>query len=190
MVKSKQTRSFQTSLHTRADDGDGLTIEGYFAVFDKPTELWEGFHEVIERGAFTESLRDDDVVALYDHNTANVLGRVSAGTLELREDEKGLWGSIRVNEHDTDAMNLYQRVKRGDISECSFGFSPTSETWENRDDGSTLVRVEKVRLYEVSLVAIPAYDGTGVEARRKQAEENSKRVLDKRKKELKERFKK
>lgn len=70
------------------------------------------------------------VRALIDHETRLVLGRSKAGTLELREDSHGLWGKIRINPNDTDAMNLYNRVKRGDVDQCSFGFNIVKEDTE------------------------------------------------------------
>ena len=107
-------------FETREADGN-LYIEGYFAVFGSRYELWDGAAEMIDRNAF-DLERDTDVRALTNHDTTLVLGRTVVGTLTLRVDERGLWGSIVVNQQDQDAMNLYARVRRGDVSECSFGF--------------------------------------------------------------------
>ena len=92
-------------METR-EDGDDLYIEGYFAVFNSIYELWPGATESIAPGAFDESV-SDDVRALYNHNTDIVLGRTSAGTMEIRQDSHGLWGRVRLNRSDTDAMNAY-----------------------------------------------------------------------------------
>ena len=103
---------------TRAEDGN-LYIEGYFAVFGSEYRMWENAIETIDEDAFNETV-DGDVRALVNHDSTLVLGRTTAGTLTLRVDRTGLWGSILINRSDQDAMNLYERVKRGDVSQCSF----------------------------------------------------------------------
>lgn len=163
----RQTRTLPVKFETR-DALDGTqkkVIAGYFAVFNTPTELWPGEIEQIAPGAFASSM-GLDVRALADHDTRIVLGRTTAGTLTLREDNIGLWGEIEINEHDTDALNLYARVQRGDISQCSFGFSITKEDYDLAPDGkSCTYTIRDLVLYEVSVVTFPAYDATSVEAR-------------------------
>lgn len=105
--------------------------------------------------------------ALINHDTTLVLGRTKAGTLELKQDSRGLWGRVKVNPKDSDAMNLYERVKRGDVDQCSFGFDITDEETESRDDGSVLWTIKSVKLYEVSVCTFPAYEATSVSAREK-----------------------
>ena len=116
----RQMRYIPAKIQHR-DDGGEPVIACYFAVFNSPTELWPGCIEQIAPGAFSSSL-GGDVRALVDHETRLVLGRTTAGTLTLREDESGLYGEIKINPNDSDAMNLYARVQRGDVSQCSFGF--------------------------------------------------------------------
>ena len=89
-----------------------------------------------------------------------------AGTLTLREDAHGLYGTIQINEQDTDAMNLYARVQRGDVSQCSFGFDIKSEEFVENPDGSVRWIIKDVVLYEVSVCTFPAYAETSVEARK------------------------
>ena len=91
-----------------------------------------------------------------DHDTRIVLGRTAAGTLTLTEDERGLYGVIKINTADGDAMNLYARVQRGDVSQCSFGFDILDEEYIINPDGSELWLIRKVKLYEVSVVTFPA----------------------------------
>ena len=123
--KIRQTRSLQTELKTRVEpDAQDMYIEGYFAVFGRETELWPGAYEEIAPGAFDETL-NNDIRALINHDTTLVLGRNKAGTLELKADSYGLWGRVKINPNDTDAVNLYERVKRGDVDQCSFGFNIT-----------------------------------------------------------------
>src|SRR5690606_13465231 len=72
-------------------DLEGRAIEGYAALYESPSDAAGWYTEVIARGAFTEALkRSDDIVALFNHNENYVLGRTTAGTLELWEDDKGL----------------------------------------------------------------------------------------------------
>ena len=160
----RQIRTVPTSFETREDGGD-LHIAGYFAVFGSNYEIsaWES--ESIAPGAFAESL-GGDVRALTNHDSTLVLGRNTAGTLQLREDSHGLWGDILINPKDVDAMNLYERVKRGDVNQCSFGFQIGAEEADFKDDGSvhwTITRVDP--LYEVSVCTFPAYEATSVNAR-------------------------
>lgn len=183
---SRQVRSAPTSFSARSDD-DGPVIEGYFAVFNSDYEIWPGATEQVAPDAFNNCL-DLDVRALCDHMTNLVLGRTSAGTLELRVDEKGLWGKIKINEQDSDAMNLYARVQRGDVSQCSFGFDILDEEYIDNRDGSCTWVLHDVYLWEVSVVTFPAYAETSVEARKKDREAELKRQLELRKKQLKERI--
>ena len=160
----RQIRSIESKFTTRDDDG-ALHIEGYFAVFNSTYQIWDDMSESVAPGAFTDTL-GEDVRALIDHETRLVLGRNSAGTLQLREDSHGLWGDILINPNDQDAMNLYARVQRGDVNQCSFGFDILEEETEFRDDGSIHWTIKKVKLYEVSVCTFPAYTETSVQARK------------------------
>lgn len=184
--ETRQTRSLKTELKTRAEGEGDLIIEGYFAVFNRETELWPGAFEEIAPGAFDNTL-SNDIRALINHETRLVLGRNKSGTLELRADSYGLWGRIKINPNDTDAMNLYERVKRGDVDQCSFGFNIIREDTEWRDDGSVKWTIREIDLHEVSVVTFPAYEDTGVSARQKQVEEHRARLLEARKQKIIER---
>ncbi|MBQ0113813.1 MAG: HK97 family phage prohead protease [Bacteroidales bacterium] len=172
----RQVRSCQSQFNTR-DDGGELHIEGYFSVFNSNYEIWPGATESVAPGAFSDTL-GEDVRALVNHETRLVLGRNKASTLELREDSHGLWGKIRINPNDSDAMNLYERVKRGDVDQCSFGFDILDEETEFREDGSVHWTIRKVKLYEVSVCTFPAYTETSVSAREKDLEQVQKRKRD------------
>lgn len=166
MAEFKRTmRCNDCNFETRAED-DSLYIDGYFAVFDSEYQLWDGAAERINQTAFDETI-GDDIRALVNHDTTLVLGRTTAGTLKLATDNHGLYGSITINNADQDAVNLYERVKRGDVSQCSFGFDILAQSSEIRSDGSVLWTIEKLKLYEVSVVTFPAYESTSVEARRR-----------------------
>lgn len=171
-------------LETR-DDTQNLTVSGYFSVFNSPYEFLPGMREFIDPHAFDETL-NGDIRALINHQTTLVLGRTAARTLSLRVDTHGLYGEIIINRNDTDALNLYERVKRGDVSQCSFGFDILQENVTLTDDGADYT-VKRVKLYEVSVCTFPAYAETNVQARDafrarlEQAEALRKRRLDEQK---------
>ena len=174
--KRRQARSIDAEFKTR-EDGEDLSIEGYFAVFNSDYNMGYGMSESIAPGAFDGTI-SDDVRALINHDTTLVLGRTTAHTLELRQDERGLWGKIAINPKDSDAMNLYERVKRGDVSQCSFGFDILEEETEFRENGDIHWTIKSVKLYEVSACTFPAYEDTGIAARQQDAAELKKRALE------------
>ena len=153
---------------TRADDGN-LYIEGYFSVFGGQYWFGDVGYETVDPGAFDLSA-DTDIRALTNHDTTLVLGRTTSGTLTLRTDDRGLFGSIVINPKDQDAVNLYERVRRKDVTQCSFGFDILDENVEHREDGLTVWHLRKVRLWEVSVCTFPAYEDTGVKARAAEVE--------------------
>lgn len=160
----RQYRCIPAKMLVRSD-AEGPVIACHFAVFNTPTVLWPGCIEQIAPGAFASSL-GLDVRGLINHETRLVLGRTLAGTLSLREDEIGLYGEIKINEHDSDAMNLYARVQRGDVNQCSIGFDIVREDYIVSPDGQTCTWIiREVILYEGSVVTFPAYEATSVEAR-------------------------
>jgi len=178
METERQGRQIRCSAHKfqarEAQNGD-LFIEGYFAVFNSPYELWEGTTEVIKPGAFANCL-NQDVRALVNHDSTMVLGRTKSKTLELKEDDKGLWGSVKINRDDGDAMNLHARVQRGDVDQCSFGFNIKRETFVDLGDHCYRWEIEEVDpLFEVSVCTFPAYEETSVSARKRQLEDIEKR---------------
>lgn len=189
MRSEKQIRSLQTELKTRAEpESEDRYIEGYFAVFNQQTELWPGAFEEIAPGAFDNTL-GNDIRALINHDTTLVLGRNKAGTLELKADSHGLWGRIKINPNDSDAVNLYERVKRGDVDQCSFGFNIDKEEADWRQDGTVKWTIQEADLHEVSPCTFPAYEQTGIQARKAEYAQHHERVREQRKNQLKERLK-
>lgn len=164
----------QSRFKTRADEETGKRyISGYFAVFGDLYEILPGMTEEVDPHAFDEAL-DDDIRCLADHDSRIVLGRNIAGTLTLKIDDKGLWGEVEINPNDTEAMNVYARVQRGDVNQCSFAFDVIEQ--EEQWSGNAVHWIlKKVKLYEVSVVTFPAYEGTEVDARRKEVEKTKKR---------------
>ena len=184
--KSLQARDIG-QLDNNQEATDKKIISGYFIVFDTETELYPGVREEVSPDALV-GVDLSDVKALIDHDTAKVLGRTKANTLSLSVDSKGLYGEIIVNESDQEAMNLYSRVQRGDVDQCSFGFEILNEEMIQNSDGTVKFIIKSINLYEVSVVTFPAYQETAVEARSKQIEDAQKRTLQARKDELKEKL--
>lgn len=183
----RQFRAVATNLKTRAEPEGKKVIYGYFAVFNKQTELFPGAFEEIAPEAFDETI-DGDIRALINHDTTLVLGRTKSGTLTLKTDEQGLYGEIEINENDTDAMNLYERVQRKDVDQCSFGFDIVKEDVDWREDGTVKWTIRKVILYEVSICTFPAYEDTSVQARSREYENMVQKRMEVRKKKAKERL--
>lgn len=187
--KMRQLRAIATDFKVR-EDGETPHIEGYFAVFDSVYDIWPGeMSESIAHGAF-DGAENDDVRALTNHDTTLVLGRTLAGTLTLRQDTHGLWGDITINPNDTDAMNTWHRVQRGDVSQCSIGFDIIDEEAEHRADGSTHWTIRKVKLWEVTVCTFPAYEETNVQARAADRDALRQRAMDAWKIKMKEALKK
>lgn len=169
----RQVRSVPTKFTTREDSGK-LSIEGYFAVFGGVYEIAPGLSESIAPEAFDKTLAND-IRALINHDTTLVLGRTKAGTLQLKVDTHGLWGHIDINPNDVDAMNLYSRVQRGDVDQCSFGFNIVNEETEFLENGDIHWTIKEVELFEVSACTFPAYEETSIAARTKEKDEILKR---------------
>lgn len=178
MEKEKTIQENREELETRAHysvststlearaDSDEMIIEGYAALYDNETNIGP-FKETIARGAFDDVL-DNDVRALMNHDPNYVLGRTGAGTLELELDDTGLKYRIKLGEQQY-AKDLYESVKRGDISQSSFAFVIKEQSWnENR----TVRSVDKIAsLLDVSPVTYPAYKDThGLVARNEDTE--------------------
>lgn len=165
-IGKRQVRAVSTNFETR-EEGDNLYIEGYFVVFNSNYEIADGMSESIAPGAFDDTLADD-IRCLTDHDTRLVLGRTSAHTFEVRQDEHGLWGRVLINRNDQDALNTKARVDRGDVNQASFGFDILDEETEYRQDGSVHWTIKKVKLYECSVVTFPAYKETNLTSRKEE----------------------
>jgi len=148
------------------DDGSPKII-GYAAVFNKFSEPMMGFREKIAPGAFKKALKSSDARALFNHDPNIILGRQSAGTLKLKEDEKGLLSEV--NPPDTQYIRdvVLAPMKRGDIKEMSFGFLVKIEEWKEEKEKEFVTRtiVEVDRLFDISPVTFPAYPDTSVALR-------------------------
>lgn len=159
------------------EDGGKRYLEGYFAVFGEPYQVWDGWVETIERGAFARYLASgEDTKVLWNHDSNIVLGSTGNGTAVLREDETGLFGSVEINENDSEAVSAYARVARGDVDGCSFGFDigRQEEWWD--EEGIYHTKITEVDpLFEVSPCTFPAYKATSISARAKDSLEDARK---------------
>lgn len=142
-------------------DNEGR-IEGYAAVFDVWTEIWR-FKEKVRRGAFSKTIKESDIRALFNHSSNYVLGRKKAGTLDLAEDDHGLY--FRTKPPSVDWANgLLESIRRGDVDGASFSFDTIHDEWHSVDGVDERELIE-VRLYDVGPVTFPAYEQTQVSVR-------------------------
>lgn len=150
-----------------ADNGDGLTLEGYAAVFNTPTRIdsWEGlFDEVITPGAFAKTIRERKPVMQFDHGRDVATGSVPIGAIdEISEDKRGLF--VRARLHDNPRVEpIRQAIASGAIDGMSFRFRVTREEWD--ESGAIPLRtIREVELFEVGPVVFPAYEATSVGVR-------------------------
>lgn len=166
-----ERRALVRPLEIRAGD-EQRTVAGYAAVFGSAADIGGQFREIIVPGAFRDAVRGD-VRALIEHDSGRVIGRTTAGTLRLSEDDVGL--AVEIDLPDTqDGRDLATLIARGDISGMSFGFIVTHQQWDETGDIPTRT-IEAVDLREVSVVAFPAYDGTSIALRALETARREKR---------------
>ena len=183
-MKNKKTWTVSGLEIRSAQDGqnESPVISGYAAVYNSESELMYGFfREVIRPGAFDSSL-SNDVRCLWNHDSSYVLGRKSAGTLDVRSDTKGLY--FEVSPPNTQwANDLVESIRRKDIDQMSFGFMVNDDNWTTLEDGSEMRELLDVDLQEISVVTFPAYQATSAGVRSiDEAEDEIKERFEKRKK--------
>ncbi len=151
------------SFEIRDGKVDENVIEGYAAVFNKPSEDFGGWHERIAPGAFSDVL-NDDAVALFNHDMSLVLGRNKVNTT-ITQDDTGLKYSIRLPD-TTLAKDLRQLIKDKIIHQSSFAFNVASQEWKHSENAPSVRTITKIkRLHDVSPVTNPAYKDATVGAR-------------------------
>ncbi|QEA50869.1 HK97 family phage prohead protease [Leuconostoc lactis] len=151
-------------------------IGGYAVVFNEPSENLGGFIEYVNPDAF-DSVDMSDVVALYDHNFANVLGRTSANTLQLEVDKKGLHFSLDIP-NTTLGNDVYTNIRAGNLKGMSFGFTVVDDEWTKDANGTPQRTITKIgKLHEVSVVTMPAYQETSVAVTRALSEDAYKQKI-------------
>jgi HK97 family phage prohead protease len=141
----------------------GPMISGHASVFNVPVDLGY-FTETVKPGAFKRTIVEDDIRALFNHNPDYVLGRNTAGTLDLREDYKGL--KVDIEPPDTQmARDLQVSIKRKDITQASIGFYARGYTLRKDDQGVWYRDLTDIMLYDVSPVTFPAFTATDMNVR-------------------------
>ena len=154
-VRSKENLVEQRSYNSETRALEGRTVEGYASVFNSMSEDLGGFREIILPGAFKNAL-NDDIRALYNHDSNYLLARTASGTLEVKEDDKGLYYRFEMpnTSYGNDLLELY---KRGDLTQSSFGFTVDKDSWR-LEEGQHVRYIESVSsLFDVSAVVYPAY---------------------------------
>lgn len=153
-------------VEIREDENGNKTINGYAVKWDMKsvTMGWRRFKEQFKRGAFTESLTNDDQLALWSHDTSKVLGRTKNGSLRLFEDDIGLRFELDLLD-TTLGEDAYKTIKRGDVDGVSFGFQMLKQEWDEADPDNVIRSVTHAKLLEISPVAFPAYPDSQVSAR-------------------------
>ena len=169
------------------DDAEGMVLErradgrpviqGYAVKWGSLSVDLGGFRERFDRGAFdkvlSRSYKKADPIALFNHDSSMVLGRVSSGTLEVSADDKGL--AYRIYPPDTQlGRDVLTLISRRDISGASFAFTVDNakgESWEPGDGKPVRVIREASGLYDVSVVTNPAYPASTTSVARRSLEE-------------------
>lgn len=164
MTTEKEIRMLTTPIELRSEDGAVPKVEGYASVFNEETRIGNYFREMFMPGAFRDSLKNDDVVFLVNHDGLP-LARTRSGTLQLSEDKRGLKILTELDGDDPDVRQIVPKMKRGDLDKMSIAFIPTRQEWIEPEEGSNdlpLRRIHEARLFDVSIVTTPAYDGTEI----------------------------
>ncbi|BBO81193.1 peptidase U35 [Desulfosarcina ovata subsp. sediminis] len=157
-------------LKIRRNASGGANLTGYSAVFNRPSENlgWGDteIREYIAPGAFTKALRSSNCVAVFNHDQNLILGRESAGTLELKQDDRGLLATIHLPDTQL-GRDLAVSVERGDITGQSFCFVVARDNWarDKKTDVATRTILEIEELIDIGPVTHPAYPDTSIARR-------------------------
>lgn len=154
-------RTYASEFELRAQPTGGVMIQGHAAVFGSRSQDLGGFVEQVDRHAFTKTVREADVRALFNHDPSALLGRTTAGTLRLGVDGAGLAYEVDIPD-TTLGRDLQISMERGDVTQSSFGFRTIRDSWTQDDEGYPLRTLEEVSLHngDVSPVTYPAYEET------------------------------
>lgn len=167
-MNKKEIRDLSTEdIEIRETEEGNRIISGYAVKWELKSQvlgMYYKFREQVKKGAFLQSLNDDDQRFLWSHDTAKVLGRTKNNTLRLKEDDVGLRFELDLP-NTTLGNDTYESIKRGDVDGVSFGFQVEDDEVEEPDDDLPLRTVKKAKLLEVSAVAFPAYPDSQVSAR-------------------------
>jgi len=164
-MNRNEERRYTPDVEVRSEDDAPPRIVGHAALWDSLSEDLGNFREIVRRGTFTRSLKNNaDIRALFNHSPDLILGRTAAGTLKLEEDEIGLRFEI-LPPDTTLGRDLLESIRRGDVSQVSFGFQVQEDRFSKLTDGTVLRELLDVDLFDVSPVVYPAYPQTSAEVR-------------------------
>lgn len=173
-------RSYEITYRAKKDS-DKKIIQGYAVVFDAWADVrsWgESWKECIRKGAFTQSLKENNILALYNHDFNNVLARKDVN-MKLVEDDKGLYFEIELPD-TTQGNDLYELIDKGIVNQCSFSGYVRKNLWSEDNGGNVLREILEIDLIEITITPIPVYEVTEAEVKRsreikgtKEKEENN-----------------
>jgi HK97 family phage prohead protease len=153
-VGGHEVRTTPTHFEIR-DSNDGMTISGYAAVFDSPSEPLP-FIERIAPGAFTRSLKSrNEIKLLWNHDSGEPMASMRGGSLRLWEDGMGLAYEATLA-NTTRGRDVAELIRSKVIDAMSFGFNVIKDSWDERGNRT----LESVRIHEISVVSYPAYTAT------------------------------
>lgn len=175
-------RSFEITYRAKKDS-EKKVIQGYAVVFDSWTDIssWgEIWKECIRKGAFTQSLKENNILALYNHDFNNVLARKDVN-MKLVEEDKGLYFEIELPD-TTQGNDLYELIDKKIVNQCSFSGYVRKNLWSEDNGGNVLREILEIDLIEITITPIPAYEVTEAEVKRsreiKSTKENKEDKLD------------
>ncbi|BDR75765.1 HK97 family phage prohead protease [Clostridium tetani] len=142
---------------------DECILKGYVNKYNTRSQNLGGFYEEIRQGAFDDSLTKNNILALYGHDYNKPLGRLG-NNLELKSDDIGLYFELRINPKVSWAKDTYELVKDGVLNGMSFGFCCEDDEWID-DNGKCVRNINKLDLFEISVVSSPAYVDSTVSCR-------------------------
>jgi HK97 family phage prohead protease len=176
-MSSRSHNKFETRLNVTnfeiRETADGMLFEGYASVFNSRSENLGGFTEFVAPGAFTRSLKSrNDVKLLWNHDAGQVLGSTRAKTMSLVEDKRGLKVSATLPNTNL-GRDVAELIRTKIIDSMSFGFNVIKDSWNTEGNERTL---HSVRLFEVSIVAFPAYSQTAGSTSVRSVEKLAKRA--------------
>jgi len=176
----REIRAIPAEFRIQQAENEPTKIIGYAARFNELSEEMWGMREKIAPGAFKEAIGKSDVRALWNHDPNYVLGRTKNGTLQIREDEQGLFYEVTPPDAQW-ARDLVESIKRGDVDQSSFAFTVEAQEWDERSDPITRTIVKVRELFDVSPVTYPAYPTatSGVRSLKDVAEERRKEMTPK-----------
>ena len=169
-MNNREVRFAPIELRTEQEDERVAYIEGYPIVFNQETDMGE-WREVIDPATVSDEKMLRDVALMVGHDFGSIPLAHSrrnngSGTMQLTAADEGVFMRAALDvEGNPKAKEAYSAVKRGDLSGMSFAFTVNEERWEDLDTDKPLRRITGFgRIFEVSLVAFPAYPGTSVQA--------------------------